>query len=89
MSCCQCNGTCMHVGPHSYCAAHGGTYVPTFISSGTWFPTTPAPRLSDDDVERVALAVVEILNDRKALRKAARHPKRALRNSRPLEEALP
>lgn len=22
MFCCQCNGSCMHVGPHSYCVAH-------------------------------------------------------------------
>lgn len=23
-NCCACNGTCCHVGPHSYCERHGG-----------------------------------------------------------------
>jgi hypothetical protein len=32
MNCCICNGTCNHVGPHSFCVAHGG---------GIAWPTTP------------------------------------------------
>lgn len=28
MGCCVCAGSCNHVGPHSYCAAHGGNYLP-------------------------------------------------------------
>ncbi len=45
-NCCVCNGSCNHVGPHSYCVAHGGsvfypslpTAVPTFCA-----PLPPQP----------------------------------------------
>lgn len=36
-------GTCNHVGAHSYCAAHGGTGSPTYFSVGTWVTNTSEP----------------------------------------------
>lgn len=51
MGCCVCAGTCNHVGPHSYCAAHGGSmYWPPIVPSPNtqpllqpswWFPPSP------------------------------------------------
>lgn len=41
MFCCACAGSCNHVGPHSFCAAHGGPghatnlYWPVHATSGT------------------------------------------------------
>jgi len=30
MICCVCNGSCCHVGPHSYCAEHGAASAPSY-----------------------------------------------------------
>ena len=45
MNCCQCAGSCMHIGPHAYCATHRGSaarYIPAqpIISTAS---TTLAP----------------------------------------------
>lgn len=52
MWCCACNGSCNHVGNHSYCEAHGGKPVPiaytTTGTSFTWLPTRPDPVLPLD-----------------------------------------
>lgn len=58
--CCACNGSCNHVGQHFYCATHGGAWQnpPTFTYTN--FP--PSRRLSDEDVERVAQRVVELID---------------------------
>jgi hypothetical protein len=35
MHCCVCIGSCAHTGPHSYCAAHGGTYIQNAAPTNT------------------------------------------------------
>lgn len=37
--CCQCDGSCNHIGPHSYCAAHGGDRPREWVGPQ---PTAPA-----------------------------------------------
>jgi hypothetical protein len=42
MFCCACAGVCNHIGPHSYCSAHGGGYgIPTYTGSSTSSPVLP------------------------------------------------
>lgn len=68
MMCCICNGTCNHVGPHSYCSAHGGGLFnqPTTLTYTTNWPTT----LTDEDIDRIADRVVEkLLSAKKKRRK--------------------
>jgi hypothetical protein len=36
MGCCVCAGSCNHVGPHGYCAAHGGGAPLPLAAPGTW-----------------------------------------------------
>jgi len=37
MFCCTCAGSCNHIGPHSFCPAHGGVQTYTYTASGTSF----------------------------------------------------
>lgn len=92
MSCCACNGSCCHVGPHSYCFSHGGTaaYNPVIAAPnttpmafgyscalcGTWVTNFashfPCKTLSEEDIDKIAQRVIELLDERKAAKKAAR-----------------
>ena len=40
MFCCVCNGSCCHIGPHSYCDAHRGQGYPLAT-----IPMNPFPPL--------------------------------------------
>lgn len=59
MFCCACNGTCSHVGPHSYCAAHGGSFIPTTTAPNT------GPFVIPNDVRRAVESpfVTNLLNE--------------------------
>ena len=39
--CCVCNGSCNHVGPHSYCVAHGGSVYYPYVG-GPFAPPVPS-----------------------------------------------
>jgi hypothetical protein len=61
--CCACSGSCNHVGPHSYCAAHGGLALAPVVDAGTgtsfvFVPSAPSDEPSADELAReLAFAV--------------------------------
>lgn len=49
MGCCVCAGSCNHVGPHAYCAAHGGNNYGLFPTT----TVTTQTLVEDGEVERL------------------------------------
>lgn len=64
MFCCACNGTCNHVGPHSYCAPHGGSpYSQTLIRADATLVISPEPQESFRGLAEHLMSVLAFLRN--------------------------